>query len=220
MTDQAGPETVGRRLHDLETLIRGRLAEASETGSVGELSAYDNHPADLATDTVSRETDAGLRRGLERELWEVRRAEEKMADGSYGLCDRCDGAIGAGRLRARPQATLCAPCAKAVEPPYVPPPSEEAVVKMPYGDRPDRASPEPDGEDIWQEVAQWGTSDGPQDIPPAIDYHETFVGFDEPIGIVEEVEAEVDEHHDPILEAARGRPRRQGRRIPKQTDKY
>lgn len=219
--EEAGALTAAHeRLRALKTLIGERLAGATETGAVAALSAYDNHPADLATDTLARETDVGLRRGLERRLAEIRRAEEKLQDGSYDRCDRCGGPIGADRRQALPEATLCADCARAKAPPYAPPPSEETVVRMPYGERPDEESPEPDGEAIWQEVAQWGTSNGPQDVPPAIDYHETFVGFDEPVGTVEAVESEVDSGTHPILEAARGRPRQEGRRIPKQTDKY
>lgn len=44
---------------------------------------------------------------LQAMLAEVRRAEEKLADGSYGRCDVCGADIVAGRLEARPWATRC-----------------------------------------------------------------------------------------------------------------
>ncbi len=44
---------------------------------------------------------------LQRLLAAVVRAEEKLAEGSYGFCDVCARDIGAGRLEARPWATRC-----------------------------------------------------------------------------------------------------------------
>lgn len=40
-------------------------------------------------------------------LADVVRAEQKLADASYGRCDVCGRPIGAGRLEALPWATLC-----------------------------------------------------------------------------------------------------------------
>jgi RNA polymerase-binding transcription factor DksA len=38
------------------------------------------------------------------------RALDRAADGSYGLCQRCGGAIGAERLEALPDVTTCIDC--------------------------------------------------------------------------------------------------------------
>jgi RNA polymerase-binding transcription factor DksA len=37
----------------------------------------------------------------------------RIADGSYGTCERCGEPIGAGRLAARPAARTCIRCATA-----------------------------------------------------------------------------------------------------------
>lgn len=37
-------------------------------------------------------------------------ALQKIADGSYGLCENCEEPIGIARLKARPMATLCLAC--------------------------------------------------------------------------------------------------------------
>ena len=50
-----------------------------------------------------------------------------------------------------------------------------------------------DGEDAWQDVARYGTSDGPQDVPGAVDYTETQVNGDEKRGIVEQSDTIIDE---------------------------
>ena len=46
-------------------------------------------------------------------LAEVDAAEQRLADGSYGLCVSCGGAIGGDRLRVRPWVRECVACAGA-----------------------------------------------------------------------------------------------------------
>jgi DnaK suppressor protein len=48
---------------------------------------------------------------LQHTLAEVQRAQEKLAEGTYGQCDRCEGPVGDARLEAMPWATLCIACA-------------------------------------------------------------------------------------------------------------
>ncbi len=208
-------------LQRMEARIRERL-DVSETESSHALSAYDNHPADLATDTFHRELDVGLTVGLNRHLAEVHRAQEKMDEGSYGICDRCGAPISEARLEAMPEAALCLRCQEAVEEPYLPPPSEAEVVPFPFGDRRDihRDVVEADGEDFWQSVAQFGTSDSPQDTPPAVDYFETFVGFEEPIGYVQDVESIVDENGEALLDAVRQQAIRNADSTDAESDQY
>lgn len=208
-------------LESMRQVIRDRFSE-SETESVHALSAYDNHPADLATDTFHRELDVGLTVGLNRQLDQINRAEEKLDEGTYGLCDRCGEPIGAARMNAVPEAVLCIQCQEAVEEPYVGPPSEAYVVPMPFGDQPaiHRDVVEPDGEDFWQSVAQWGTSDSPQDTPPAVDYYETFVGFYEPIGYVQDIESIVDENGEVLWDALRQKPIRWAESTDAESDEY
>lgn len=43
------------------------------------------------------------------------RAEEKVREGTYGVCDLCGKPIPAGRLKALPEAIHCAPCAERLE---------------------------------------------------------------------------------------------------------
>ena len=45
------------------------------------------------------------------EIASVRRALERIADGSYGVCTNCGEDIAEGRLEARPEAALCIDCA-------------------------------------------------------------------------------------------------------------
>lgn len=208
-------------LQEMRNVIRRRFDE-SETESVHALSAYDNHPADLATDTFSRELDVGLTVGLNRRLGQIDRAEEKLDDGTYGVCDRCGRPISPARMEAMPDAIYCIDCQRDITAGYQGPPSGAEVVPFPFGDQ--RAIHddvvEPDGEDFWQSVAQWGTSDTPSDTPPAVDYHETFVGFFEPIGYVDDVESIVDENGEVLFDALRQKEIREGNSTDRESDQY
>jgi DnaK suppressor protein len=44
-------------------------------------------------------------------LADVIRAQEKLADGTFGVCDSCGGQIAEARLEALPWAVLCINCA-------------------------------------------------------------------------------------------------------------
>lgn len=58
----------------------------------------------------------GLRRATERRIADVDAALANAEAGRYGVCLSCGRPIPAGRLEARPTATLCVRCASAEEP--------------------------------------------------------------------------------------------------------
>jgi YteA family regulatory protein len=72
--------------------------------SSGELSQYDNHPADSATAVYEREKDFALRKQVEEELRDVNHALKKMENGTYGICEVTGRPIPLERLRAIPTA--------------------------------------------------------------------------------------------------------------------
>ena len=73
----------------------------------GELSGFDEHLADTATDTLDREVDLSLIHDVEHELRAIAAAEARIAAGTYGRCETCGGPIGDERLAAVPWATRC-----------------------------------------------------------------------------------------------------------------
>lgn len=85
-------------------------AEECLSEQAGETSHYSDHPADSATVTFQREMDQALIRDLNVSLQKVDRALEKLAVGSYGICDRCGKGISPDRLQALPYASLCLTC--------------------------------------------------------------------------------------------------------------
>lgn len=56
---------------------------------------------------VERQTAGTAHAALQEELAQVRRAQERMAEGQYGVCEECGEPIPAGRLEARPWSTRC-----------------------------------------------------------------------------------------------------------------
>ncbi len=78
------------------------LADAS-----GEISSYDNHPADLATETADRERDLAIDGAFRERLDAVDRALARMRDGEYGKCETCGKPIPYERLEAIPWTPFC-----------------------------------------------------------------------------------------------------------------
>ncbi|SDT49071.1 transcriptional regulator, TraR/DksA family [Paenibacillaceae bacterium GAS479] len=84
-------------------------AETTEDGrpismqnSDGELSSYDNHPADSGTETFERERDMALDEKLGKKLAQVNRALTLMEEGTYGLDAETGEPIAYERLEAIP----------------------------------------------------------------------------------------------------------------------
>lgn len=161
-----------RRLErQAQRMRRAALADA-ETGGIGELSLYDQHPADLGSELAARQTDLGLEQNIDRMLRQVNRALKRIEEGTYGVCERCGGPIEKERLEAAPYVTTCVACQQQEEARGRGKanlsgrrPAEEELLSPPFGRsfRDDQAAY--DGEDVWDDLAQHGTSNTPQDDP-------------------------------------------------------
>ncbi|MCW3014963.1 MAG: hypothetical protein JWO02_2055 [Solirubrobacterales bacterium] len=96
------------RHEDLHTRLSG-FARAPERGAgVG----FGKRIGDGTIEAVSRMTDAGVGETLELSEKRVRRALTKLAEGTYGMCDRCGQPIAPARLRFAPESVLCIDCAR------------------------------------------------------------------------------------------------------------
>jgi DnaK suppressor protein len=63
-----------------------------------------------ATETLELEKRLALENRVRQEIAAVEHALEKIAKGTYGLCDNCGKKIDPERLEALPQASLCMNC--------------------------------------------------------------------------------------------------------------
>jgi len=95
--------------------IDERVSRAGGIEAAAELSGYEDHPADLASETFEREKDLAIAETLESTVQKVRTALEKLKGSSYGVCDACGKPIAKKRLEALPYATLCVECQARME---------------------------------------------------------------------------------------------------------
>jgi len=158
----------------------------------GELSAYDNHPADAGTETYERGKDIALLENDERRLRRIHEALQAMEDGTYGLCKTCGEAIPIERLEALPDTRYCVEHSpQQIESERRP--VEEQFLNPPIG----RTSMDEqssyagfDGEDAWQIVEGFGSSDSPAMAEnPDADYERLTIENDEHEGFVESLES-------------------------------
>ncbi len=103
-------------LKEKETLLREhRLLNSYASEDNKELSDYDNHPADAASETYEKTREYAIDDNFKEILERINEALRKIDDGSYGSCDRCGKSINPDRLKAIPYATLCISCQEIVE---------------------------------------------------------------------------------------------------------
>ncbi len=75
----------------------------------------DSDEADAAVSTDMRERAMWLVQDQRQKLELIEQALARIADGSYGRCETCGGAIGPERLEALPYATQCINCQQQAE---------------------------------------------------------------------------------------------------------
>lgn len=91
------------QLADLE----GREEELKRPPEEGADIGFGKRIGDGTNQAIGRLTDVGVADSLDHIEARITRALEKLADGTYGVCDECGQRIPDGRLRAAPESTLC-----------------------------------------------------------------------------------------------------------------
>src|SRR3954464_11646299 len=83
------------------------LTSESEDENLSELSAVDQHQADVGTETFEREKDLSILEQIEAELADAEHALKRLDDGTYGPCEVDGKPIPEARLEAMPAARFC-----------------------------------------------------------------------------------------------------------------
>jgi DnaK suppressor protein len=94
-----------RRLAGLEREFCG-IVESFGPGGVD-----DEHDPEGATIAFERQHVAALISQAHEQLARIDMAVRRLAQGSYGICERCARPIAPARLAARPMTTTCIACA-------------------------------------------------------------------------------------------------------------
>jgi RNA polymerase-binding transcription factor DksA len=92
------------RVHELIAGLRSEGLDEEEAAQSGELTHYDQHPADQASETFEREKDMAILEQLELDLAEIEAALQRIEDGTYGIDEVSGEPIDPERLDAIPTA--------------------------------------------------------------------------------------------------------------------
>jgi RNA polymerase-binding transcription factor DksA len=116
--DLSPADALARKVIEAEHLrefIDRTTFSGDQRESTGELSAVDQHPADIADVTMQREVDYTIKGIVADEVQQVQQAMRRQAEGRYGICDDCGEQIDPERLAVRPHATHCIACQRRIE---------------------------------------------------------------------------------------------------------
>jgi RNA polymerase-binding transcription factor DksA len=92
------------RVHGLIAGLRSEGLDEEESAQTGELTHYDQHPADQGSETFEREKDLSILERLETDLAEIEAALARIDEGTYGVDEVTGDPIDPQRLDALPTA--------------------------------------------------------------------------------------------------------------------
>jgi RNA polymerase-binding transcription factor DksA len=101
--DQTLISSIRSQLEDEQARVRAQIAGLTGDESL----AYDEGFADSGQVAAEQSENRALLGKLAGQLKDIRRALEKLDEGTYGRCERCDGPIAEARLEAMPATRYC-----------------------------------------------------------------------------------------------------------------
>lgn len=119
--DSASLARIRKQLEEERVSLEAQMTELEEesfqgtqselTGEVG----IDEDFADAGSATFDREQALSIHNNIRDLIDQVRRALERIDQGTYGSCERCGRPIDAARLKALPRTLLCTDCKRREE---------------------------------------------------------------------------------------------------------
>lgn len=152
-----------------------------------ELSFYDNHPSDSATELFDKEKGIALKRSEDNILYKIDKSLENIENGTYGNCARCGVEISEERLNFIPYTQYCVKCKKELNSSKM----EEKVrpINEKRYDRPfnyeyvsSKKSAEFDGKDVYKTLENFN------EMKKVYDYGDYEYENEDDVGFVEDVE--------------------------------
>ena len=105
-----------------ERVVQAEEQRAALTAAIEEtraarrlMFADDEHDPDGSTASLDQARDVALLEQTERTLSELAEARQRLASGTYGVCEICGQQIPTARMLARPETRSCVVCAEARE---------------------------------------------------------------------------------------------------------
>ncbi len=184
----------------IEMMKENREAEQDKY-SAGELSNYDNHPADLGTELFQLELNNALKVHEENILMDIKDAIGRIDKGIYGICAHCGTEIPRDRLEVHPYAKMCINCQESLENAPLRQmkgrANEELVIDAPMGRKylNKQEDDEHEGMDQLRDLMKYGSSDSPQDLGGYHDYEEYYTNKVDKQGIVDDMDQVTNEEY-------------------------
>lgn len=192
-------QAVKRRLLQEKNQIEDRIQNSGSYGlddamsdELSELSLYDNHPADVASELFEREKDLGMKMADKVRLKQIEGAMDAIEQGTYGICVHCGKSISDERLVANPTTRMCISCKRLDEKihPNRNRPIEEDFLYPGFArtNLDDTENVGFDGEDSWQAVDRYNERSTEETV------YEHDEWLDDHSGIVDQMDAYSNEY--------------------------
>jgi DnaK suppressor protein len=103
---------IGRRLAQAESQRTALRLAIEEMRDARQLTFTDDeHDPEGSTVSLDQARDSALLDRVEATVVELTAARDRLANGTFGQCERCGRSIPEDRLEARPEARTCVDCA-------------------------------------------------------------------------------------------------------------
>jgi DnaK suppressor protein len=109
MTEDEIAAALAQKREVLESMLSVMTARPADTVGI----SFGKRVGEGTSLAVERLSQIAAHDRLQTTLAQVVRAQEKLADGTYGTCDVCSAAVASVRLEAMPWATRCVACSAA-----------------------------------------------------------------------------------------------------------
>lgn len=167
----------------------GYLA-GSQSEATGELSSYDNHPADSGTELFERSKNLAMDEHHDGQIEKIDTALKAIEDGTYGKCAECGKEILFERLEAVPYTLYCVEHSQEQNLSNNRP-AEEDILEQTHNTDFDRRQNEEmaDNRNSFNDVAEFGTSETPSDLTgDHEDYNKLYIDHEKEGGFTEDFE--------------------------------
>ena len=101
----------------LQERLENIMASVDDSNrTIDELSKTGSHDtSDIVSINLQNDLNTLILQKNQREIQEITRALEKIAQGEYGICEMCDEPIKLERLKIKPHAKFCIKCREIYE---------------------------------------------------------------------------------------------------------
>lgn len=185
--------TEKERMTDTLKLMEENGSGEQDQYSSGELSGYDNHPAELGTAVFQITMNNALKVNEEYNIKQINNALESIEKETYGVCQACGRDIGNERLEAMPFTLRCIQCENGAQDENEQlnlRPVEEKIWDAPFGRKylNNQEDDEYEGLDYLNDLEKYGAADSPQDLGGYKDYKEFYTNEVDQQGITSDIE--------------------------------